>query len=140
MIRYFDASALAKRYVEEADSEQVRRFLSQGIPATCRLSEVEITSALIRRWREGDLGEDERDRALRAVREDFSALTVVELVPEVVALAGHLLLRHRLRAADAVQLSSCLYLRRKIGRAIELVAFDGRLGEAAGREGLAMAA
>ena len=137
MIRFFDASALAKRYVEEPHAGEIRRLLSEGIPAASRLSEVEITSALIRRWRDGDLPEGERDRALDAVKEDFTALTVVELVPEVAALAGRLLLSHRLRAGDAVQLASCLYLKKKIGRAIEFVAFDGRLGEAAGREGLA---
>lgn len=138
MIRYFDSSALAKRYVEEPQTEAVRRLLAECTPAASRLSQVEITSALIRRWRDGDLAEEDRDRALDAVREDFSALTVVELVPEVVALAGRLLLRHRLRAGDAIQLASCLFLRRRVGRAVDLVAFDDRLGEAAGSEGLSV--
>ena len=140
MIRFFDASALAKRYVEEPHSRDVRRLLAEGIAAASRLSEVEITSALIRRWREDELPEAERDRALDAVREDFTALTVVELAPEIVALARFLLLRHRLRAGDAVQLASCLFLRKRVGRAVDFVAFDGQLGEAAGREGLALPA
>jgi len=137
VIRYFDASALVKRYVEEPQGDAVRRLLQEGIPAASRLSQVEVASALVRRWREGDLSEGDRDRALDAVREDFAALNVVELVPEVAALAPRLLLRHRLRAADAVQLASSLYLKRKVGRAVEFVAFDGRLQEAAEREGLA---
>jgi len=137
VIRFFDASALVKRYVEEPQSAEARRLLSAGIPAASRLSEVEITSALVRRWRAGDLSKEERDRALGAVREDFAALTVVELVPEVATLACRLFPRHPLRAGDAVQLASCLYLERKLGRAVEFVAFDERLGEAAAREGLA---
>ena len=137
MIRFFDASALAKRYVDEPQSEEARRFFAAGIPAASRLSEVELTSALVRRWRAGELSQAERDRALGMVREDFTALTVVELVPEVAALACRLLPRHALRAGDAVQLASCLYLERKLGRAVEFVGFDERLGEAAAQEGLA---
>lgn len=73
MIVYFDASALVKRYVAEAGSDVVRRLLRRAMPATCRLSEVEIASALVRR-REGVLTSAERDRGLAALREDMDAL------------------------------------------------------------------
>ena len=136
MIRFFDASALVKRYVDEPQAETLRRLLGEGIPTASRLSQVEVASALVRRWREGDLSEEERDRALSAVREDFGALNVLEIVPEVAALAPRLLVRHRLRAADALQLASSLYLKKKVGRAVEFVAFDDRLAEAAAAEGL----
>lgn len=139
MIRYFDASALVKRYVEEPDGEAVRSLLEApagAVPATSRLSEVEIASALVRRWREGDLSESERDRTLAALKDDFTALTVVELVPEVTALARRLLLAHPLRAADAIQLASSAFLQKKVGRPIEFLAFDQRLNAAAAKEGL----
>ena len=48
-MRYFDASALAKRYVREKGSLKVRRLLASDVPATSRLSAVEIASALMRR-------------------------------------------------------------------------------------------
>ena len=136
MIRYFDASALVKRYVDEPEGAEVRRLLAGAIPATSRLSEVEIASALIRRWREGDLSAAERDRALAALASDLAAMNVVELAPEISALATRLLQRHTLRAGDAVQLASGTYLQKKVGRTVELVAFDRRLNEAAAREGL----
>jgi predicted nucleic acid-binding protein len=136
LIRYFDSSALVKRYVDEPQGEEVARLLADAIPATSRLSEVEITSAILRRWRQGDLSADERDRALAALRQDLMAMNVVELAPEVSALATKLLERHDLRAGDAVQLASSAYLQKKVGRKIELVAFDRRLVEAAAREGL----
>ena len=136
MIRYFDASALVKRYVDEPEGEEVRRLLADAIPATSRLSEVEIASALIRSWREGDLSAAERDRALAALAADLAAMNVVELAPEISALANRLLQRHTLRAGDAVQLASGSYLQKKVGRTVELVAFDRRLNEAAAREGL----
>jgi predicted nucleic acid-binding protein len=42
--RYFDASALVKRYVQETGSVAVRQLLASGIIATSRLSEVEVAS------------------------------------------------------------------------------------------------
>src|SRR6202035_3395830 len=139
LIRYFDASALVKRYVEEPHGEAGRELLdgpAGPVPATGRLSEVEIASALVRRWREGDLSEPELDRALTSLNDDFTALTVVELVPEITALARRLLLAHPLRAGDAIQLASSAFLQKKVGRPIEFLAFDGRLNAAAAKEGL----
>ncbi len=49
LMRYFDASALAKRYVREKGSVKVRRLLSSHLPATSRYSALEIASALARR-------------------------------------------------------------------------------------------
>lgn len=140
MIRYFDASALVKRYVDEPQGETVRGLLASAIPATSRLSEVEIASALVRRCREGDLSAEERDRALTALAADLAAMNVIELGPEVSALAVRLLERHGLRAGDAVQLASSAYLQKKVGREVEFLAYDRRLVEAAAREGLKAAA
>ena len=46
--------------------------------------------------------------------------------------------RHRLRAADALQLSACLVLRDAVDPEIVLVSYDTRLNEAARAEGLAV--
>jgi predicted nucleic acid-binding protein len=119
------------------EAERVRRLLAQGLPATSRFSQIEVTSALARRCREGAISTADRDRAIATVAADFAALNVVELSPEVAALAGRLLARHPLRAGDALQLASALLLARRVGRRIEWVACDQRLAEAAAREGLA---
>ena len=136
MIRYFDTSALVKRYVAQPGSESVARLLTAGDAATSRLSEVELVSALARRGREGDLAAGDCDRAMAALADDLAALHIVELLPEVTALARSLLKRHALRAADAVQLASCLYLGEQLAERIPLVAFDRRLRTAARAEGL----
>ena len=109
MIRYFDASALVKRYVREAGSVTVRRLLASGIVATSRLSEVEVSSGILRRAREGLFTAPRRDRMLAALQSDVPALAIVEMIPEITADARALLLRHALRAGDAIQLASCLY-------------------------------
>ncbi len=61
---------------------------------------------------------------------------VVELASEVVAEARALLLRHPLRAADAVQLASCLVLQAKVDSPMIFAAYDQRLLEAARQQGL----
>ena len=139
-MQYFDASALVKRYVREAGTIKIRRLLaSPGGSATSRLAVVEITSAIMRRSREGAFPDAERDRALAALEKDTSALLVVELSPEVVRVAQGLLQRWPLRSGDAIQLASCLYLQAAIGVPLTFVAFDARLLDVARREGLHVA-
>jgi len=125
-----------KRYVREPGSDEVRRWLASGTPATSRLTEVEVASALMRRWREGAFAAAERDRALAALVSDLRAVTVVEIVPTVTARARMLLQRHPLRAGDALQLASCLLLRDSTVGAVAFAGFDDRLNQAARAEGL----
>ena len=125
-----------KRYVREPGAVSVRRLLKADPAAASRLSEVEVASALIRRAREGAFTAEERDRALASLENDFATLIIVEFTTAITADARALLLRHRLRAGDAVQLASCLYLQREIGQALPFVAFDDRLAQAARQEGL----
>ena len=125
-----------KRYVREPGSVSVRRLLKANPAAASRLSEVEVASALVRRARERAFTVEERDRALASLADDFATLLIVEFTPEITADARALLLRHRLRAGDAVQLASCLYLQREMSQSLPFVAFDDRLAEAARHEGL----
>ena len=139
MIRYFDASALVKRYVREQDTTTVRRLFSQSTPATSRLSLTEIASAIVRRCREEAFSVSERDRALAALQADFRTLYVVELSPNISTLTVDLLVRHHLRAGDAVQMASCLYLQQELGHPVQFVAYDARLTTAARQEKLTIA-
>jgi hypothetical protein len=127
---------LVKRYVREPGAAAVRRLLEADSAAASRLSEVEVSSALVRRAREGAFSIVDRDRALASLADDVATWIVVECTPEVAADARALLLRHRLRAGDAVQLASCLFLQREVRQPVPFVAFDDRLTEAARHEGL----
>ena len=129
-----------KRYVREPDAVAMRRLLKSNSAATSRLSEAEVASSLVRRAREGTFTVEERDRALAALPDDFATLIIVEFTPEITSDARALLLRHRLRASDAVQLASCLYLQREMSQPLPFVAFDDRLADAAGHEGLPVVA
>ena len=136
MIRYFDASALAKRYVQEQDTAAVQRLLTHGSSATSCLSLTEVASAIVRRCREGAFSVAERDRALAALQADFRTLYVVELSPAISTITLDLLVRHQLRAGDAVQLASCLYLQQQLGQPVPFVVYDTRLIAAARQEAL----
>ena len=138
MTSYFDASALVKRYVREAGSVIVRRLVTTGTVASSRLSEVEVSSGIVRRTREGLFTIQQRDGMLAALLRDVPALAIVEVTSEITSDARALLLRHPLRSSDAIQLASCLYLQRQLAQPIPFVAFDGRLVQAARAEGLSV--
>lgn len=93
---------------------------------------------MARREREGAFTTAERDRAIEALNMDLAAWILVECIPALAADAQSLLLRHGLRAGDAVQLASCLYLQRETTQRIPFVAFDDRLTDAARAEGLTL--
>jgi len=136
LIRYFDASALVKRYVAEVASDRVRQLMVSGLLATSRLSEVEVASAIARRCREGSFSVTERDRVFTVLPLDLAAMLVLEVTPEITARCLGLLARYPLRAGDSVQLASTLSLQEQVGSPVEFVAFDDRLLEAARAEGL----
>lgn len=134
-MRYFDSSALAKSYLEEADSPAVLTRLEHPA-ATSRLAHPEVASAIVRRGREGKLTPERRDRMLHTLDRDMSDLLIVELTAEVVTAAKGMLTRNTLRAADAIHLASCVSLSYELGTDIPFVAFDARLRAAAMAEGL----
>lgn len=78
----------------------------------------------------------QRDRAVSAFTTDLAAWTVVEMTSEVTRAARRLLLRHPLRAGDAIQLGSALVLQESVGTLDSFVAYDARLLDAARTEGL----
>jgi predicted nucleic acid-binding protein len=138
-MRYFDASALVKGYVDEADSQRMRRLLKRGSAATTRLSFVEVASALGRFGRDGRLPDDQRSMALAALTADAAGVLVIELTSEIVSRAHALAQKHPLRAGDAIQLASCLYVRDTVNPGTTLVSFDDRLNTAARLEGVKLA-
>lgn len=138
-MRYFDASALVKRYVNEPDGERVRRLMDSDLRATSRLSEVEVISALVRLARSGALTDAGRDRAVAMLESGLGSMLVVELTSEIARRTRALLQRNRLRAGDAIQLASCLDLRDRLGQPVSLMSFDARLNEAAAAEGVPLA-
>lgn len=135
MIFFLDASALAKRYILEPGTERVRLlFRRRAQIAVSRLSEVEVVSALVRRSRSGDLEADVVEGHIESLLEDLAACDVVEIRGPVVTHARELVVKHGLRAYDAVQLASAL--RARTSTALAFLCADGDLAAAAASERL----
>lgn len=135
-MRFFDATALVKRYIRERGNARIRRLLDVGRVAVSRLSEVEVVSAFARLSREGGISPAQRDRLMTAFVTDLSACTIVEITPDIARTARQLLIRHSLRAGDALQLASALMLNESIGPLEAFVAHDARLAAVAIAEGM----
>lgn len=99
------------------------------------VSMVEIASAIERRTRDGSLTPLEHDVAQRAARELAAAWTEVSALVPVRDRAVRLVATHPIRAADAMQLAAALVAVADRPAGHSFVCTDGRLREAAGREG-----
>jgi uncharacterized protein len=137
LIYFLDSSALVKRYVREIGTDAVARlFGGRSKLAASALARVEVTSALFRRARAGDLGVEEARAHAARVAVDLGDLYVVEPRGTVLELASELVERWPLRAYDAVQLGSAIRLARAGGTAVTFVCADRGLVAAAKGEGL----
>lgn len=134
---YFDTSALIKRFVSEEGSRVVRQLFSHdGPPATAKITYVEVYSGLRRKFREGHLTKRKYALASRQFEADWPAYLQVELVNDLLTLSRDLILRHPLRAFDAIHLASALNLKNLLNEAITFAAADERLLQAAAAERL----
>ena len=104
---FLDASALAKRYVQDPGSDRVEEILfgasSLGVSMIC-LSEV--ISALCRRRRERRLSQQQYLRAKQALFQDLEDSSLIGVTEAVVAHAVELLERWPLRSSDSLQVAS----------------------------------
>jgi len=139
LINFFDSSAFVKRYLAEPGSEVVRAALRKPHVAVSRLVQAEVPAALARAQRRGMLTTSQRDELFARLEDDLRELTIVELRTATLALVPELVVRHPLRAYDAVQLACAVTLRKK-RLAVTFWAADANLCEAAEAEGLRVAA
>lgn len=134
MIRFFDTSALVKRYVEEPGSAMVRAALRAHPVTVARVTLAEAAAATARAFRLGALTAEQRDAILSRLPLDFARLSVVEIRPALVARVPDLVARYPLRAYDAIQLAAAITVRQSRS-AVELWCADGELRQAAIADG-----
>ncbi len=115
MICFFDSSALAKRYLNEAGSQWVRAhtYPSSGhIAIIGHITRVEIVAAIARRQRDpaAKLTIGERDRLIGLFERHLANghYTVVKTKPAIIDVAAVLPRQYKLRGYDAVQLATAL--------------------------------
>ena len=129
---FFDSSAFAKRYVEEAGSRAVDVLCSQadelGISIICL---PEIISALNRRLREQALSSLEYRKAKGSLAADVRDAQVVNLLPAVIFSCIVILESNPIRAMDALHVASAMEWRADL-----FVSSDKRQITAAKKAGL----
>jgi predicted nucleic acid-binding protein len=103
---FFDASAFAKRYVEEEGSQLVDEICQEASELSLSVICVpEIISALNRRVREKSLSRRDYATVKQHLSDDVRDAVVVNLTPEVIATSTSLLEASPLRAMDALHVA-----------------------------------
>ena len=98
-------------------------------------TEVECSSAVARLERDGSLSSASTGEALGRLETLASSWHEIRPADQVRRLARRLLRVHPLRAADSLQLAAAVVAAEGNPPSLELVSLDGRLADAAGREG-----
>jgi predicted nucleic acid-binding protein len=137
MILYLDSSALVKRYVREAGSDEVQRLIAQAdAVGTGLVSRAEVAAALARAGRMGLVERGEAEAALLAFRADWPRLARIQLTEPLLARADALAWDYGLRGYDAVHLASALYWQESLRRPVTLATYDRELWRAGAAVGL----
>ena len=134
-MKFWDTSAIMPLIAEEETSEAVSAlFATDSDIVLSWFTPVEISSAIWRRWRETTevLQRERAERVVSRLRESWYEVTDIHAVAQ---LAHEVLQRHRLKAADALQLASALAVAND-RNLVPFVTLDGRLAAAAQGEGL----
>jgi uncharacterized protein len=135
LVIFWDTSAVVPLLVTESTSPAITELARVSTLLVWWGTPVECLSAIARR--EGDEtltpeAADQARRRLSLLRESWSEILPSEQVREN---AERALLRHPLRAADALQLGAALRWAENNPRGHRFHSLDGRLTEAARREG-----
>jgi len=136
---FWDSSGLVPLCANQSSSLLARTALKSKSVTVWWGTPVEMTAALCRLLRDGHLSRRQFESALNRLEALRQGWVEVAPVPRVRELAETLLERHALRAADALQLAAALVWSGELPRQRQLVCFDRRLAEAAGKEGFQVA-
>lgn len=139
---YLDTSALVKRYRTEQGTEVVEQLLSNPSPEDrffiSFLSIIELTSAVLRLVRGGQLREETANQLLARFRRDVQDLfRVWPLNEDIAASAVQVVEARRLRSADALHMATAETIASLAsGACAVMVSSDRELLDAAGAAGL----
>ena len=140
MMLYLDTSALLKRYVAEAESEDVIAKMNEAVAvATALITRTEVAAALSKARRETRIDAAAGRRAEQEFLEDWTDFGKVPITEDLADSAAKLSWTRELRAYDAVQLAAaleCQSILARYGQDTVFPCFDNELRRAARSEGL----
>lgn len=129
---FFDASAFAKRYVEEQSSDQVLQWCDQATELALSVVVVpELISAFCRLRREGKISPLQYALLKEQLLADITDAVIVDTTPPVLRHAVLALEAHVLRGMDAIHVGAAIEC-----RAQRFVTADRRQAGAARAMGL----
>ena len=139
-VLYLDTSALLKRYVAEAESENVIAKIDEATAiVTALITRTEVAAALSKALRETRIDAGEARRAEQEFLEDWADFGKVPFTEELAESAAEFSWTRGLRAYDAVQLAGalkCQPILSGYGHNTAFACFDNDLRRAATAEGL----
>ncbi len=138
-MKFWDSSALIPLCIDEPRTDTMRAILKKDSGLIVWWgTDVECRSAFARLKREERISGVDETR-LRAVLSVLaSSWHEIQPVEEVRAIAGEVLLRHPLRAADSFQLAAAIAWVERRAPGYDFVCLDERLREAARAEGFSV--
>jgi predicted nucleic acid-binding protein len=129
---FFDSSAFAKRYIEEAGSQAVDGLCTTATELALSVVCIpEILSALNRRVRERNLSARQYEVAKESLFDDIRDAVIVNLTPSVVSTCTTILEASPVRAMDALHVACAIQWGAEL-----FVTADKRQVSAARRAGL----
>jgi predicted nucleic acid-binding protein len=136
---YLDTSALIKRYIDEAGSTDVRKWIrSADDKATTLITRAEMSAGMNRSLRMKYLSQKDYGEALEEFRTDWPDFHRLPVNEPLVARADALACEHNLRGYDAIHLAAALTWQELLDAPVTLVTYDRELAEAARASGMAV--
>lgn len=134
---YLDSSALVKRYVQEEGTDFVKSILAVNeLITTSKLTYPKILSALMRKVRAGEIERKTFNGIVDVFDKDWDHVLVLDFHNDLLQIVKMLIEKHPLKAADAIHLSSALWLRHSSNADVTFIASDSNLLKAARAEKL----
>lgn len=135
-MKFWDSSAVIPLLVAEPTSDSIREiFDGDPVIVAWWATEIECTSAIARRQRQGKLRDELAAEAFGRLSALRAGWHEVEPGEEVRESAKRFLRVHDLRTADALQLAAAFFVAEARPSTLEFISLDERLLTAARREG-----
>jgi predicted nucleic acid-binding protein len=137
MIAYLDTSALVKIFINETNSEIVRKvYLESEYIAISNIGYVEFHSAIGRLFRENLIDSEKLLNLKNSFNIHWNNYQIIDFNKLIQLRASELLYQTELRAFDSIHLASAEFLKKNIKEKLKFICFDKRLIKAAKPIGL----
>ncbi len=137
MILYLDTSALVKRYVIEARSEEVVKLIDEAeLAGSIVLTKVEMAAAFSKAVRQNWITRPDVDSVWQVFINHWPSFTKLTVTPRVLDRATQLAWEPGLRGYDALHLAAALNWQETIGTPLTFATFDHDLWMAAQKAGI----